>query len=128
MLVLIHKCLARLLNWKKFEEILTDPSGQTLQLLTLKSDLGLQLCFKALLWKFMCQNCPIWIADWLSYSQQLAKEWSDWANTCNFTCTCQQQWSENSKITASSDYPWQFSWVMTNVLLSHPVFQTHNSL
>ena len=41
------------------EEILADPSGQTSQLLPLKSDLGLQLCFQALLWKFMCQNCPI---------------------------------------------------------------------
>lgn len=44
---------------EKVEEILADPSGQTSQLLPLKSDLGLQLCFQALLWKFMCQNCPI---------------------------------------------------------------------
>lgn len=38
---------------EKVEEILADPSGQTSQLLPLKSDLGLQLCFQALLWKFL---------------------------------------------------------------------------
>ena len=78
---------------EKVEEILANPSGHS----TLFSGSALEIHVSKL------PNLNNLLIDLAT--QQLAKELSDWANTCSFTCTCQLQWPENSEITASSDYP-----------------------